>query len=435
MPRRKPVLYEKTVYLFTPKAKPLSIHNKHLLIITLQRLFGFSPDKATAALESAFKKAGLHQSFPKRSAHSTYKTKHIKTLKPLKELSNKKRIALTLIESSIVELDSSKDEAYQDIEMPITVDILDFPPWYKQNREFIQLLGNFISTERKYEEESHQLLLEAVRRASPPAEKHLIETNLKFYKKHIGQPSTNKVANKQLLDAKLVIFNTINDEVDNKDRKADTKESKEIETTTHNYLDYYDDTRGETDEKDDEQSTYLIYLLVKPSKSIKYIPFKITNLNPLYKYLGSSDSTYSVYAIKNRSQLTLELVISDKSRIKYKATIEQDFQQDVPNPFTGQILFNKFNFWDPSLPDKKHTIVRQRKIHTCNVKLSTSEGHIGKRSIRYILQRMHQSLSLTEFHDIVTPKMFIERPQAYKTKPILLTWPCEIKNGINSPTD
>lgn len=141
-----------------------------------------------------------------------------------------------------------------------------------------------------------------------------------------------------------------------------------------------------------------------------------------------------MYAIKNRNQLTLELVISDKSRIKYKATIEQDFQQDVPNPFTGQKLFNKLNFWDPSLPDKKHTIVRQRKIHTCNVKLSTSEGHIGKRSIRYILQRMHQSLSLTEFHDIVTPKMFIERPQAYKTKPILLTWPCEIKNGINSPT-
>ncbi|HDY7656842.1 TPA: hypothetical protein RQK04_003157 [Vibrio vulnificus] len=427
MPRRKPVLYEKTVYLFTPKAKPLSIHNKHLLIITLQRLFGFSPDKATAALESAFKKAGLHQSFPKRSAHSTYKTKHIKTLKPLKELSNKKRIALTLIESSVVELDSSKDETYQGIEMPITVDILDFPPWYKQNREFIQLLGNFISTERKYESESHQLLLEAVRRASPPTEKHLIETSLKFYKKHIGQPSTNKVANKQILDAKLVIFNTINDEVDDNHDEDTSKEYKDSYTATHHH--------DEADVKDNEQSVYIIYLLVKPSKSIKYIPFKITNLDPLYRYLGSIDSTYSVYAIKDRNQLTLELVISDKSRIKYKATIEQDFQQDVPNPFTGQMLFNKFNFWDPSLPDKKHTIVRQRKIHTCNVKLSTSEGHIGKRSIRYILQRMHQSLSLTEFHDIVTPKMFIERPQAYKTKPILLTWPCEIKNGISSPTD
>lgn len=434
MPRRKPVLYEKTVYLFTPKAKPLSIHNKHLLIITLQRLFGLSPDKATAVLESAFKKAGVHQSFPKRSAHSTYKTKHIKTLKPLKELSNKERITLTLVESSVVELDSSKDETYQDIEMSITVDILEFPPWYKQNREFIRLLGSFISTERKYEAESHQLLLEAVRRASPPAEKHLIETNLKFYKKHIGQPSTNKVANKQLLDAKLVIFNTINDEVDNKDRKADTKESKEIETATQSYLDYYDDESSDNGVEDDKQSTYIIYLLVKPSKSIKYIPFKITNLDPLYKYLGSGDSTYSVYAIKNLNQLTLELVISDKSRIKYRTTIEQDFQQDVPNPFTGKKLFNTFNFWDPSLPNKKYTIVRQRKIRTCNVKLTSSEGHIGKRSIRYTLQRMHQSLSLTEFHDVTTPKMFIERPQAYKTKPILLTWPCEVHNVINSPT-
>lgn len=390
MPRKKPVLYRKTIYIFTPKNAILSTHIKHSLISTFGYLFSLSPDKSATVLKEGFKKAGLDVSFPKRSAHATYKknTYNLKqkaSLKPLETISNKIRVSLNLSGPKITEQDMSYDDAYTMVEVSIWVNVEEFPLWCTNNQEFIKMLGNFMSNDRKNEKICYSLLMDAVRHVSPKTEKKLIEeTNLKFYKKYIGKPELIKPSSKAPLDTRLVIINVR-----------------------------------------EEEYAPVIYLLIKPRDTFKYIPFRIHNSNRIHHYLQNPKSEYSVYATKCNEQITIELVVSDSQRTNYQAIIKQDFEQTKPSPFNGKVLFNKFTLWPSSLPDEKYTLVKRKNLNSCIIDFVTPNGLEDKAYIEHTIQRIHQKLSIHEFYSTDEPKMFTHNEGEHQPSPILLTWPCD----------
>ncbi|WP_194591739.1 hypothetical protein, partial [Vibrio anguillarum] len=307
MPRKKKVFYKKTIHLFVPKDQKLSTHSKHALIDTLNHLFQLRADNTANQLTESFAKAGVGTSFPKRSAHSSYKANN--RLNSVTKLKNQDKVALTVCANNITEYDSSDDENFIELRISVQVDTLVISPWHKRNQSFIKSLGMFISTDRRFENESYGLLMAAIQQATPQSEKILIEPTVEFFKKQFGKPDLEKTKKGNPLRAKLIIIE--NDDIDqNKDSVLSS-----------------------------------VYLLIQPSHCISYIPFKLDtparseNIHDyLYEDLKNQNnqrykpSTYSVYATKQDYQILIELVISGEHSITYQAIIEE--AKGTINPFT-----------------------------------------------------------------------------------------------------
>lgn len=384
MPRKKKVLYKKTIHLFVPKDKKMSTHSKHVLINTFSHLFQLRADKAANLLTESFKNAGVDESFPKRSAYSSYKKNN--KLNGIVRLSNQGKVALTIEANSIKEGNRSKNDNFIWIKIPVLVDTLIFPPWHKRNYLFIKSLGKFITTERKYERRSYGLLMSAIQQVAPQPEKELIEPTIAFFKKQFGKPELEKTKKANPLRAKLIII--------------------------------------QNDDENQHGDSFLssIYLLIQPSQSIGYIPFKLgtpdrsENIHDfLYedqKNKGNKKyrpSTYSVYATKQDNQVQVELIVSCDRSITYQATIEE------PKAW-GKSSFNHSVFLDSKRSDGKYTIISKGKLRDCIVPFSAPNGGCEKASIEQALTRIHSTLSLFDFK----PNMLIHRSGAHKIKPLIL---------------
>lgn len=383
MPRRKKVLYSKPIHLFIEKDNKLSTRSKHLLINTFWYLFQLRADNATRLLSESFNNAGIDVSFPKRSAHSIYKASN--KLNSVTRLSNQDQVTLTVCGNSIVEKDSASDKSFVKIRVSVQVDTLLFPPWYKRNQSFIKLLGRFISAGRKFEEESYGLLMSAIQQTSPQSEKKLIQPTLTFFKKQFGRPDLEHVPKANPLKARLLIIN--NNSVDN----------------------------------DGEPLLASVYLLIQPNQSIKYIPFKLDSHNKthsIHEFISFPESKFSVYATKKENQISIELTLSAKLRITYRASIEE--QNGTKNPFTGTRSFSHSVLWNSKHPDGKYSIIEDEKLSDCVIPFSAPNGGHDKASIEQALTKIHATLSLKEFYGDKEPKMFVEREGAHKIKPLLL---------------
>ncbi|MBF4242326.1 hypothetical protein EA003_21345, partial [Vibrio anguillarum] len=110
------------------------------------------------------------------------------------------------------EYDSSDDENFIELRISVQVDTLVISPWHKRNQSFIKSLGMFISTDRRFENESYGLLMAAIQQATPQSEKILIEPTVEFFKKQFGKPDLEKTKKGNPLRAKLIIIE--NDDID-----------------------------------------------------------------------------------------------------------------------------------------------------------------------------------------------------------------------------
>jgi len=378
MPRKKPVIIEKGIYLFISKQKELTTHSKHLLITTFKQIFGLGPDEASIMLSSGFEQVGIDSSWPKRSAHSIYKTKH--QLIPLKELINKHRVNLTLTEDKVIEHNNEADDTFLRVEIIIKVNADKFPPWYQHNNTIIRKLGNLISTDKEFKEKGYKLLLEAVKDISPITEQHLIETSFKWYRKHIVKPEPLKNNIKAPARAELIVINTGEDE-----------------------------------------PNPVILLLLKFTEVLNYMPVKFKGSpreKSIIDYLADPSSYFTVDALKTGNQLMITLELSNKILKKqtYKTLLEQDITPPTMNPFTGKSVFSQYELWDLSIPDGVYSLIKSTKLNNYISTLTSTNGISNKSSIEHTLQRFHQHLSLKGFYEQAVPKMFIDKKGA-KIKP------------------
>lgn len=373
---------KKKIQLFIRRKEELTTHSKHLVIATFKRLFGLSPDDAALSLIHGFKKANIESTWPKRSAHSTYKTKT--PFQTLKSLDNKYNVDLTLITNTVIEQNNANDDSFQKIDLIVTVNIDEFPPWYEQNKLIIKRLSGFISEEKKFDNHSYKLFLNAVKDISPNTEQHIIEPSCKWYRSHLTKYKCIR-PKKTPISAELIIINV------------------------------------DDNEDDDVASNPAICLLLRPSEAYGYIPVKF--YNPLkekniYDYLFDHTSNFSITAQKEENRLTITLKLSNEARstLTYKTVIEQVFKPIVNNPFTGKPVFNKLELWDSSLPNITYSLVEKNLLSNCISDLTSTNGLSDKLSVEHTLQRFHQHLSLKGLYEQAVPKMFIEKKGA-KIKP------------------
>lgn len=372
MPRAKIQFIEKTVHLHI-RPDQLSVMQKHQLIVTLKHLFKQSSDAVGEELNTAFMKAGIDDSFPLRSAHSTFINKN--NIKPvISALDNHFNIHIVANDTGIKEgqpkplLNGEIDKRFKQLALAFIVKSSQFPLWHQQNQALLSRIYDFMNDDVRCEDQCINTMFEALTFCAPKNERDLIEPTKKWARKHIS--NTGPI-----------------------ERRAQKLFTVTVISTTPELFNEHNEYIG-------------ITILVKPKSTIGYIPLKLDLRKRTFfdvEELERNAYQYTLGIKKKNDICTVYVTFTNINIENWRSHYAIKFKQNIfksKSPFAKKVVFQPTYLWDDSLSDGDYVIAKNAPLLATVVDVTAVNGYCDPRNVELTLRNLHQRLSAFEVDEL-----------------------------------